>query len=259
MLSPQLICLEEEAEDGVAVAEAGGEVEGGAAIVLASVDFGTFIEEEANFGFVADGPVEGGGFATVLGVGVCSCCEEEFYGLEVTEASGVVEGGIPGGVFFVDQRFVGGGDRSGADRGEESGKAGVNGLDGGFGLDLHAVVSTLVDPGFEEVDFVGGEGAGGRHFHAAVAGDDTFDEFALVAVAGDDDGAVVAAAHGVLAFVEAEAGLLDFVAVTGEAFLDEERPDVLFEVEFGRGGCEEGKRRSQGEQERDSHGGVLIL
>ena len=60
------------------------------------------------------------------------------------------------------------------------------------------------------------------------------DELALGALAGDDDGTVVAAAHGVLPLVEAQSGLLNFVAMAREAFLLEERADVSLEVDFRR-------------------------
>ena len=170
----------------------------------------------------------------------------------------MVERGGAGGV-------LGGGevelflDRGGvavADGCQETGEFGGDGRGRGVLFNFDAEVDSLVDPGAEYADFFGGKGAGGGHLHAAVAADNAFDEFAGGAVARVDDDAVIAAAHGVLALVEAEARLLDVFAVAGVALGGEDGFDVFFVVNFDGCGGRESRLGGEGEQGCQEEGGA---
>ena len=139
---------------------------------------------------------------------------------------------------------------------QETGEFRGDGRGRGVLFYLDAEVDALVDPGAEDADFFGGEGAGGGHLHAPVAADDSFDELAGGAVARVDDDAVIAAAHGVLALVEAEARLLHVFAVAGVTLGGEDGFDVFFVVDFDSCGGRERRLGGEGEQGCQKEGGA---
>jgi len=256
--------VKEKAHGVQRIRHGGSLVERGPAVSGFGVGIRSAFEEKADFRFVGDSPEERSGFALVTGVGVGTLGEETLHGFDVAEAGGVVEEGGSGAVVGVDEfgvggeKLRGGGQIFGADGRDECGELGVHRDRGRLSGDLDAEVSSLVDPGAEDADFVIGKWAGRGHLEATIAVDKTENEFAASAVSGHDDGAVIAAAHGVLPFIESETGLLGVVTVAGVTLLGKDRLDFLFEVDFvcgGRGelGVGESRDRDEQEERRDAH------
>ena len=115
----------------------------------------------------------------------------------------------------------------------------------------------LGDPGFEEGDFVGGEGGvffWWGHDLVRVRVADALDEVAGGGIAWDDGGG----GDGVVAEIEAEVGLtgVGVAAVAGEAFGGEERADGEV-VGDGRGGFRPyggGEEEGDGDEREAWHG-----
>src|SRR5262249_31676554 len=114
-------------------------------------------------------------------------------------------------------------------------------LDGGEGwthrLDISPVLlvlRALVDPRPEVCDLIGSQWlALGRHALGLLAGRHTFDEAALRGLAGDDGRAALAAwGKGGLARLQVKACLLQVGAVTLEAAVGQDRPDVTVEADL---------------------------
>ena len=127
--------------------------------------------------------------------------------------------GLGGGWLWVGEELEGpvfshrGGVHAGGDGGGAF--AGVG------GAELH--------PLFERGDFLGAECALGGHLQVLVLPPHGLDEATLLRVAGDDDGAVVAALLPAGLGVEAEAAFLLLLAVAFLAVLDEERANLRLE------------------------------
>ena len=167
--------------------------------------------------------------------------EEQVHRHDVSKTGGVLERRVTGPIVRTDQVGIGDQPSNGFRIARASGRnecreLWIDRLRRSVILDLNAEIGALVDPGAEDSDLLIWETTGGRHLQAAVAIDEPADKFAFGAVAWDDDRAIIAAPQCVLPLVEAEAGLLGVFAVTGVAFLREDRLDILFEVDFPVGG-----------------------
>ena len=126
---------------------------------------------------------------------------------------------------------------------EESLNLGISGLLFGRGLiGAPRHVTTLLDPGAQDTDLFGRERAGGWHLQAHIGTGQAQNQLTLGTFARHDDSAVIAAAEGILAEIEAETRLLLGRPVTAKALGREDGLDVLVVVnrevsdgwEFGR-------------------------
>ena len=208
--------------------------------------------------------MQGRGGAAVFRVHVGAFVEQKSHGGERAEAGGVVQWRGTRAVFGVDesgvgfQKFLDVSGGAGANGGDEGRDFRVDGRRRGFLFDLGAEVGALIDPGFQERDFLFRQRACWGHLQAAIAIHDAANQLALGALAGDDDGTIIAAAHRVLPLVETQAGLLHVLAVAGVAALCQEGLDLLLEVHPGIGRSvggrgESGHRNTQKHKHRHAH------
>ena len=99
-----------------------------------------------------------------------------------------------------------------------------------------APFGALIDPGAQDSDVFRRQRTGWRHLHSTVSAYQPQDQLALGALAGDDDGAVVATAQSVLPLVEPKSRLLLFGAVAGVTLCGQNRLHVLIKVHLHVGG-----------------------
>ena len=140
--------------------------------------------------------------------------------------------------------------------------------DGGFGFGHGGVRPgrAVLDPALDAGDLFLQELVLGGHLAVCFQMADQLEEEALLRIAGDEGGAVLAAHQGRLAGVQAELALLLLFAVAAHAGILKHRPNPFLEVRFrgglcpGHGPCE-GFQKEKGGNEipHDSVRGILTL
>ena len=203
-------------DDGRAGGLHGGQVKSRAAFHCLGIDVGALRKQQLQFGGVGDRPMQSGGFAIVMRIGIGPGGQQLAHHFQIAGIGGVHQRGGAGSVGRLRERFVGGQRLAdgrqvlAVDGIEERLNLGVGGLllfaHGPIGAARH--VGALVDPGAQDADVFGRQRTGGRHLQAGVGTGQAQDQLALGAVAGNDDSSVVAAAERVLAQIETQAGLL---------------------------------------------------
>lgn len=125
------------------------------------------------------------------------------------------------------------------------------------------VLGSLFDPADEELLFVFGQWLRMvRRRHAVVvAAGDAGDDFACLGITGSDRAVAVAVRNGRIADIQPEVGFAcaGIGAMTGEAAVREDRPDIAIELDGVGGTCTSHQQGEQHERESARHGGQVCM